>query len=89
MWFLSCVALGYFEKFLDDPYYEPLLWFMIVKSVPHHCVGLCQVVAKLVTLFVIGTRAYGLQSIYINTYPIQKQDFANFPNHHSLKMTDP
>jgi len=26
---LACVILGCFEKFLDDPYYEPLPWFMI------------------------------------------------------------
>jgi len=26
---LACVILGCFEKFLYDPYYEPLLWFMI------------------------------------------------------------
>jgi len=28
---LACVILGCFEKFLDDPYYEPLPWFMIGK----------------------------------------------------------
>jgi len=28
--FLACVILECFVKFLDDPYYEPLLWFMII-----------------------------------------------------------
>jgi len=35
-WFLACVILGCFVKFLDDPYYEPLLWFMIVRVVSCH-----------------------------------------------------
>jgi len=28
-WFLACVLLESFIKFLVDPYYEPLSWFMI------------------------------------------------------------
>jgi len=28
-WFLACVLLERFIKFPVDPYYEPLLWFMI------------------------------------------------------------
>jgi len=31
-WFLACVILECFVNFLDDPYYEPLLWFMILLS---------------------------------------------------------
>jgi len=27
--FLACIILDCFVNFLDDPYYEPLLWFMI------------------------------------------------------------
>jgi len=27
---LACVILEYFVNFLDDPYYEPLPWFLIV-----------------------------------------------------------
>jgi len=29
-WFLACVMLGCFVTFLDDLYYEPLPWFMIM-----------------------------------------------------------
>jgi len=29
-WFLTCVLLESFIKFPVDPYYEPLLWFMII-----------------------------------------------------------
>jgi len=29
-WFLACVILECFVNFLDDPFYEPLPWFMIV-----------------------------------------------------------
>jgi len=28
-WFLVCILLESFIKFLVDPYYEPLSWFMI------------------------------------------------------------
>jgi len=28
-WFLACVLLESFIKFLVNPYYEPLLWFMM------------------------------------------------------------
>ena len=28
-WFLVCVLLECFHNFSLDPYYEPLLWFMI------------------------------------------------------------
>jgi len=28
-WLLACIILEYFVDFLDDPYYESLLWFMI------------------------------------------------------------
>jgi len=37
-WFLECIILECFVNFLDDPYYEPLPWFMItilVKTVAH------------------------------------------------------
>ena len=30
-WFLSYTILQYFVNFLVDPYYEPLLWFMITR----------------------------------------------------------
>ena len=38
-----CVLLGVFPEFLVHPYYEPLLWFMIIvqllywNSYIHHC----------------------------------------------------
>jgi len=28
---LVCIILEYFVNFLDDPYYEPLPWFMILE----------------------------------------------------------
>jgi len=27
-----CIILECFVNFLDDPYYEPLLWFMIIME---------------------------------------------------------
>jgi len=35
-WFLVCVILQCFVNFLDDPYYEPLPWFMITHAWPHY-----------------------------------------------------
>jgi len=31
-WVLACVILECFVNFLDDPYYEPLPWFMIMQN---------------------------------------------------------
>jgi len=30
--FLACILLESFIKFLVNPYYEPLLWFMIIPN---------------------------------------------------------
>ena len=30
---LLCVLLGFSLKFLGDPYYEPLAWFMIIFEI--------------------------------------------------------
>jgi len=33
-WFLARILLESAIKFLVDPYYEPLLWFMILEQIP-------------------------------------------------------